>query len=164
MLIFRDDAFLFVSGNVTNTGRLTATGNVTLTGANVSLGNVANLRIDGGTNGLYLQTYGNGVVSWQSLPLTSIQEFTATGGQTVFTIVGTYTVGTVMVFVNGIQMNTADFTATSGTTVVLTVARNAGDTVRIFSSVGASSLSSGLTLSVTNTKNFAVAMSIAMGM
>ena len=69
-----------------------------------------------------------------------------------------------MLFVNGIQMNSADFTATDGTTVVFTVARNAGDTVRIFSSVGASSLSSGLVLSVTNTKNFAVAMSIAMGM
>jgi hypothetical protein len=69
-----------------------------------------------------------------------------------------------MVFVNGIQMNTVDFTATDGTTVVLTEPRRAGDTVRVFSSVGASSLSSGLTLSITNVKNFAVAMSIAMGM
>jgi hypothetical protein len=82
----------------------------------------------------------------------------------VFTIVGTYTVGTVLVFVNGIQMNSVDYTATDGTTVVLTEPRRAGDTVRVFSSVGASSLSSGLVLSVTNTKNFAVAMSIAMGM
>ena len=153
-----------LSGNITNTGSLTATGNVVFTGANVSLGNVANLSITGGTNGHYLQTYGNGAISWQSLPLTSIQEFTATGGQTVFAIAGTYTVGTVLVFVNGIQMNTVDYTATSGTTVVLTEARIAGDTVRIVSSVGASSLSSGLTLSVTNIKNFAVAMSIAMGM
>ena len=153
-----------VSGNITTTNRLAVTGNVAFSGANVALGNVANVRIDGGANGEYLQTYGNGVVNWQSLPLTSIQEFTATGGQTVFTIVGEYTVGTVLVFVNGIQMNSADYTATSGTTVVLTVARNAGDTVRVVSSVGASSLSSGLILNVTNTKNFAVAMSIAMGM
>jgi hypothetical protein len=153
-----------LSGNATNTGSLTSTGNVLFTGANVNLGDAANLHITGGSSGLYLQTDGTGNVSWQSLPLTSIQEFTATGGQTVFTIVGTYTVGTVMLFVNGIQMNSADFTATDGTTVVFTVARNAGDTVRIFSSVGASSLSSGLVLSVTNTKNFAVAMSIAMGM
>ena len=153
-----------LSGNATNTGSLTSTGNVVFTGANVNLGDAANLHITGGSSGLYLQTDGTGNVSWQSLPLTSIQEFTATGGQTVFTIVGTYTVGTVMLFVNGIQMNSADFTATDGTTVVFTVARNAGDTVRIFSSVGASSLSSGLVLSVTNTKNFAVAMSIAMGM
>jgi hypothetical protein len=78
--------------------------------------------------------------------------------------VGTYTVGTVLVFVNGIQMNSADFTATDGSTIALTDARRAGDTVRIFSSVGASSLSAGLTLSVTNVRNFAVAMSIAMGM
>ena len=82
----------------------------------------------------------------------------------MFTIVGTYTVGTVLVFVNGIQMNSVDYTASSGTTVVLTEARNAGDTVRIVSSVGASSLSSGLVLSITNVKNFAVAMSVAMGM
>jgi hypothetical protein len=82
----------------------------------------------------------------------------------VFTIVGTYTVGTVLVFVNGIQMNSVDYTASSGTTVVLTEARMAGDTVRIVSSVGASSLSSGLVLSITNVKNFAVAMSVAMGM
>ena len=153
-----------VSGNITTTNRLVATGNVAFSGANVALGNVANLRIDGGSNGHYLQTYGNGVVNWQSLPLTSIQEFIATGGQTVFTIVGTYTVGTVLVFVNGIQMNSGDYTATSGTTVVLTDARVGGDIVRIVSSVGASSLSSGLVLSVTNTKNFAIAMSIAMGM
>ena len=153
-----------VSGNITTTNRLVATGNVEFSGANVALGNVANVRIDGGSNGHYLQTYGNGVVNWQSLPLTSIQEFTATGGQTVFTIVGTYTVGTVLVFVNGIQMNSGDYTATDGTTVVLTDARLGGDIVRIISSVGASSLSSGLVLSVTNTKNFAVAMSIALGM
>lgn len=152
-----------VSGSTTNTGTLTATGNVLFTGANVALGNVANLHIDGGTTGQFLQTDGNGTVNWQDLPLTSIQEFTATGGQTVFTIVGTYTVGTVLVFVNGIQMNTVDYTASSGTTVVLTEARIAGDTVRIVSSVGASSLSSGLVLSVTNTRNFAVAMSVAMG-
>jgi hypothetical protein len=68
-----------------------------------------------------------------------------------------------MVFVNGIQMNSVDFTATNGTTVVLTDARRAGDTVRVFSSVGASSLSAGLTLSITNVQNFAIAMSIAMG-
>jgi len=153
-----------ISGNTTNIGSLTATGNVLFTGANVNLGTAANLHIEGGSSGFYLQTDGAGNVAWQSLPLTSIQEFTATGGQTVFTIVGTYTVGTVLVFVNGIQMNSADFTATDGSTIVLTDARRAGDTVRIFSSVGASSLSAGLTLSVTNVRNFAVAMSIAMGM
>jgi cytoskeletal protein CcmA (bactofilin family) len=152
------------SGNVTITSNLAVTGNLAFTGANVNLGTAANLHIDGGSSGYVLQTDGAGNVSWQSLPITSIQEFTATGGQTIFTIVGTYTVGTVMVFVNGIQMNSVDYTATSGTTVVLATPRNSGDTVRIFSSVGASSLSSGLTLSITDTKNFAVAMSIAMGM
>ena len=151
-------------GNINTTSKLAVTGNVEFSTANVNLGNTNNLIIAGGESGFYLKSSGNGAVSWDSLPLTSIQEFTATGGQTVFTIVGTYTVGTVLVFVNGIQMNSADYTATTGTTVVLTQARIAGDTVRIVSSVGASSLSSGLTLSVTNTRNFAVAMSVAMGM
>jgi hypothetical protein len=152
-----------LTGNIIVTSNLAVTGNLAFTGANVNLGNVANIHIDGGTTGQFLRTDGSGNVAWQDLPLTSIQEFTAIGGQTVFTIVGTYTVGTVLVFVNGIQMNSVDYTATDGTTVVLAVARIAGDTVRIVSSVGASSLSSGLVLSVTNTKNFAVAMSVAMG-
>lgn len=152
-----------LTGNIIVTSNLAVTGNLAFTGANVNLGNVANIHIDGGTTGQFLRTDGSGNVAWQDLPLTSIQEFTAIGGQTVFTIVGTYTVGTVLVFVNGIQMNSVDYTATDGTTVVLAVARIAGDTIRIVSSVGASSLSSGLVLSVTNTKNFAVAMSVAMG-
>jgi hypothetical protein len=155
------------SGNITvgniNTSRtLAVVGNVEFSTANVNLGDANNLVITGGVDGNFLKTYGNGTVSWQPLPLTSIQEFTATGGQTIFTIVGVYTVGTVLVFVNGIQMNTADYTATDGTTVVLSDPRIAGDIVRIISSVGGSTLSSGLIL--TETKNFAVAMSVAMGM
>lgn len=151
-------------GNINTSSTLAVVGNVEFSTANVNLGDANNLVITGGIDGNFLKTYGNGTVSWQPLPLTSIQEFTATGGQTLFTIVGEYTAGTVLVFVNGIQLNSADYTATSGTTVVLSDARIAGDIVRIISSVGGASLSSGLVLSVTNTKNFAVAMSVAMGM
>jgi hypothetical protein len=150
------------SGNIT-AGNLIATGNVSFTGANVYLGNVANLSIAGGELGQVLQTNGAGTLSWQTLPATNIQEFTATASQSTFTVIGTYTVGSVLVFVNGIQMNSVDYTATSGTTVVLTEPRNVGDTVRIVANYGAASLISGLTLNVNNLQSFAVAMSIALG-
>jgi hypothetical protein len=154
---------LTTSGNTT-AGNLSATGNVTFTGANVYVGNVANVSIGGGSSGQYLQTNGAGDLTWQTLPVTNIQEFTATASQTTFTVIGTYTVGSVLVFVNGIQMNSVDYTATSGTTVVLAEPRNVGDTVRVIASFGSASLVSGLTLNVTNLQNFSVAMSVALGM
>ena len=53
--------------------------------------------------------------------------FTATGGQTSFTV--NYTVGYIEVFLNGVLLNASDYTATSGTAIVLSVAANAGDIV-----------------------------------
>jgi hypothetical protein len=53
--------------NITSTGTLTGltvTGNTTLSGANVTLGEVANLHITGGSNGYVLQTDGAGTLSW----------------------------------------------------------------------------------------------------
>ena len=53
--------------NITSLGTLTGlnvSGNANFTGANVSLGNVANLHITGGTNGYVLQTDGTGNLSW----------------------------------------------------------------------------------------------------
>lgn len=66
---------LSVQGNLTSSGnaiftgnvsaqRVTATGNVTFTGSNVSLGNVANVKMTGGLNGYILQTDGAGNLSW----------------------------------------------------------------------------------------------------
>lgn len=57
-----------------------------------------------------------------SLTRTSI---TATGGQTTFTV--SYTVGKILVFMNGVLLATSDYTASSGTSVVLGVAASAGD-------------------------------------
>jgi len=151
------------SGNIT-AGNLIASGNVSFTGANVYLGNVANLSIAGGTSGQVLQTNGAGELTWETPPATNIQEFTATANQSTFTVIGTYTVGSVLVFVNGIQLNSVDYTATSGTTVVLAEPRNVGDTVRIVANYGAVSLVSGLTLNVNNLQSFSVAMSVALGM
>ena len=53
--------------------------------------------------------------------------FTATAGQTVFTI--NYTVGYLQVFVNGVLLPTSDYTATNGTTFTLGVATNENDLV-----------------------------------
>jgi len=53
--------------------------------------------------------------------------FTATGGQTTFSV--TYTVGYVEVYVNGVFLNGSDYTATTGTDVVLATACTAGDIV-----------------------------------
>ena len=55
---------LDVSGNANFTGNTNFTGNANFTGATVSLGSNANLRITGGNIGQYLQTDGNGVLSW----------------------------------------------------------------------------------------------------
>lgn len=56
--------------------------------------------------------------------------FTATAGQTVFSV--TYTVGAVDVFRNGVKLvDTADFTATNGTSITLANAATVGDTIEV---------------------------------
>jgi hypothetical protein len=47
-----------------NNGLLDGIPNVTFNGSNISLGNVANLKITGGTNGYVLQTDGTGNLDW----------------------------------------------------------------------------------------------------
>lgn len=53
--------------------------------------------------------------------------FSATGGQTVFTV--TYNVGYIEVYLNGLLLPAADYTATNGTSITLGVACIAGDIV-----------------------------------
>ena len=48
------------------------------------------------------------------------QEFTATEGQTTFTVTGGYTVDILDVYRNGVRLAADDITITSGTAVVLT--------------------------------------------
>lgn len=91
--------------------------------------------------------------SWTITPgsgMRNIQTFTATSGQTTFTITGGYTVGLVDVFVNGTRLSTSDFTATNGTSVVLGVGVVANDIVDIV--IFTASLTSGITGS--GTTNF----------
>jgi hypothetical protein len=155
---------MVVTGTGANiSGYATITGNVALSGANVSLGAVGNLKITGGTNAYVLSTDGVGNLSWVPQSgggggiASTIQEFVATSGQTTFTISGGYTVGSLLVFVNGVSLNSGDYTATSGTNIVLAEARIAGDIVRVIYNLTTPSLV------VDAAKNFAVAMSVALG-
>ena len=62
----------------------------------------------------------------------SEQQFTATAGQTSFTVSGGYVIGAVDVYRNGVKLVIGlDFTATDLSTVVLTNAASAGDTIEV---------------------------------
>jgi hypothetical protein len=123
------------SGNLTLGGTLSGIGNSQLTNSTISgvaLGsNLANLVA--GTN----ITFSSGTTYNGSTAITissagssssySRTNITATSGQTTFTV--TYTVGYVLVYVNGVLLDTTDYTATNGTTVVLSVGANLNDLV-----------------------------------
>ena len=56
--------------------------------------------------------------------------FTATASQTTFTVTGTYTVGYLEVYQNGVRLSAGtDYTATNGTTFVLTTPANLNDEI-----------------------------------
>ena len=57
------------------------------------------------------------------------QEFTATEGQTSFTVTGGYSTGYIDVFRNGVRLGSDDFTDTSETAIVLTVPAQADDLI-----------------------------------
>ena len=87
-----------------------------------------------GTNNisvLYLGLPVIGVSSPGNTAYRSSQDFTATASQTTFTTTGSYTVGFLDVYRNGVRLGASNFTATNGTTVVLGTACNAGDLVTI---------------------------------
>ena len=123
------------AANSTNTGALIVTGGVGIGGNAYVKGNV----------------YTNGT---QIIP-TAIQEFTATANTTTFTISGGYTVGTVQVFANGIQLSSSDYTASNGTTIVLNTPRAAGDIIRTVAGVTSTTIN--------NIQAFSIAMSVALG-
>ena len=113
-----------VSGVVQNPNTYSTVGTtLTFTGAPPS-----------GTNNvtvLYLGLPAIGVASPGNTAYQTAQDFTATASQTTFTTAGTYTVGFVNVYRNGLRLGDADFTATTTTTVVLGTACNAGDLVTV---------------------------------
>lgn len=84
--------------------------NLTINGT-VSLGNSI------GSSGQYLVSTGVGV-TWKSRgDIRRTTTFTATNGQTTFSI--NYSIGYVDVYINGVKLTSAEFTATDGTTVIL---------------------------------------------
>lgn len=62
----------------------------------------------------------------------SREAFTATAGQTTFTISGGYTVGYIHVYLNGVLLPAGDYTASNGTTVVLSSGANLNDIIDVF--------------------------------
>jgi hypothetical protein len=74
----------------------------------------------------------SGSSGYASSSARSVQVFTATAGQTTFTVTGGYNLGMVDVFVNGVKfVSGVDFTANDGTTVVMTTGLAAGNIVEI---------------------------------
>jgi hypothetical protein len=62
-------------------------------------------------------------------PAKSETSFTATAGQTTFTL--SYKVGFVEVYLNGIRLSSSEYTATSGSSIVLTEAASEGDIIDV---------------------------------
>jgi hypothetical protein len=100
-------------GSSTTTPILTVDAFGRITGATTTL-------ITGGSAGIGATTYNR-------------QSYTATAGQTSFTVTSGYTVGYLQVYVNGVLLNAADYTASNGTTFVLGAGASVGDIVEAFS-------------------------------
>lgn len=85
------------------------------------------------TSGNQVWTYDG--VAWKSSYASAgyvQQSFTATAGQTSFTITGGYAAPFISVFQNGVRLvNGTDVTVTSGTAVVLAVGATAGDVIDV---------------------------------
>jgi hypothetical protein len=105
---------------ITTTGDLIV-GNGSNSATRLGIGSTGQvLTVSGGTTVWSTPTTGGGTITRT--------DFTATAGQTVFTV--SYTVGLIDVYRNGVKLATTDFTATNGTSFTLAVAANAGDIVQ----------------------------------
>jgi hypothetical protein len=111
-------------------GTISGTLNIASTATSVSTTTGA-LQVAGGvgvSGSLYAnKVYANGT---QLLP-TSIQEFTASSGQTTFTVSGGYASGQILVYANGVLLGTSDYTASDNSTVVLSSGRRTNDLIKI---------------------------------
>jgi len=110
-------------------------------------------QIIAGTNVTISPTGGTGAVtinaSTSGSSAYSRTSFTATAGQTVFTV--TYAVGYLQVYVNGVLLATSDYTATSGTDFTLGVACALGDIVEalvITTSITSSGITTGKSIAM----------------
>jgi hypothetical protein len=105
-----------------------------------------------GTNNQVLATNGSGTLSWVDQTggggggggggvSTTTTQFTASGGQTTFSV--SYTVGQIGVYMNGALLASADYTASNGTSVVLAAGATAGDIVTVVAYATVSQIKAG---------------------
>lgn len=93
-----------------------------------------------GSNGQYLQSTGAGVTWASAASLRTDNNYTATAGQTTFSL--TYTVGLIDVYVNGVRLTDSEYTASNGTSVVFNEALFGGESVDIIAYTSSGSVSS----------------------
>ena len=93
-----------VSGKVPTSGQL-------------SFGEMALNYADGA---LYYKNTNNNVTNLIQTVTRTVTDFTATSGQTTFSV--SYTVGYIDVYRNGVRLANGDYTATNGTSIVLSAA------------------------------------------
>lgn len=118
----RSGAITLTSGDVTTALTYTPQQPITLTttgtsGAATFVGNTLNIPQYGGGGG--------------SGSLRGLQNYTATAGQTTFTVTAGYVVGQIDVFLNGVRLTASDYTASDGSTVILGAGALVNDIVDI---------------------------------
>ena len=115
-------------GSTTSIPVITVNGKGLITA--VSTATVSSLPSQTGNSGKFLTTDGT-TASWGSSGVGTITttDFTATAGQTVFTV--TYTPNLVAVYRNGIKLGNADYTATNGTSITLASGATVGDLIEV---------------------------------
>lgn len=125
-----------ISGNVSINGELTISSNVLVSNLNSDLlddkqgsyytdqSNIAFIHANSAYN--LANTY-NGLLTATIIP----EEFTATQGQTTFTISNGYNVGNLQVYVNGVLLDSDNYTANNSSTVIIDYSLNSGDEVTV---------------------------------
>jgi hypothetical protein len=86
-----------------------------------------------------LQSTGVGVTWTSASALRTDNNYTATAGQTTFSL--TYTVGLIDVYVNGVRLTDSEYTASNGTSVVFNEALFGGESVDIIAYTSSGSVS-----------------------
>jgi len=101
----------------------------------------------------YLVADESGSITAQSASaaLKSTQAFTATAGQTTFSVTNGYSTGYVDVFINGSKLNSTEFTDTSGTNIVLATGSFVDDIVEVVKYIPAAGVTNNVLRQLTTT-------------
>lgn len=93
-----------------------------------------------GASGQYLQSTGLGVTWASAATLRTDNNYTATAGQTSFSL--SYSVGLIDVYVNGVRLTDSEYDASNGTSIVLNESLFGGESVDIIAYTPSGSMSS----------------------